>query len=37
LALKEYQIPAQEPVVHRGALVFLADDGRVIPYEEAAA
>lgn len=35
--LREYQIPAQEPLLYRGELVYLADDGSVHSFEEAGA
>jgi len=36
-ALEEWQEPTQCPVLRRGELVYLADDGDVIPFEEACA
>jgi hypothetical protein len=34
LRLERHQIPTQEPVVYRGVLSYLTDDGLVIPFEE---
>lgn len=34
LMLREWHDPLQEPVLRRGELVYLTDDGRVIPFEE---
>jgi hypothetical protein len=33
LKIREGQIPAQEPVVYRGKLAYLTDDGHVVPFE----
>lgn len=37
LALKEFQVPAQEPVLYRGEMVYLDDFGGVHPYEDVSA
>lgn len=34
LALAEWQQPAMEPVLYRGGMAYLTDDGRVVPFEE---
>jgi hypothetical protein len=36
-ALEEWQEPTEWPVLYRGELSWLTDDGRVVPYEEGAA